>query len=179
MSSVAFESQAIQLVKAREFCSTGKLRLHKFISNSKEVLAIIPKEERAEAAQDLDMALGELYMERALGVQWCVISDKFQFRVVIKENPLTQRGVLSTVASVYDPLRFVAPFILVGKQNLQQMCRDKLSCDDTLRDDLRAPWEFWLKDLQNLAGVKIQRCYVPSSFKVKCVLVPQSSQCIK
>ncbi|KAK0136558.1 hypothetical protein N1851_027293 [Merluccius polli] len=159
-ASVTSERQAIQLVKeARELCSTGKLRLHKFISTSKEVLATIPKEECAKAAKDLDMALGEQHMDRALGVQWCVSSDQFQFRVLVKENPFTRRGVLSTVASVYDPLGFVAPFILIGKQILQQMCRDKLSWDDPLPDDLRPLWEYWLKDLKNLAGVKIQRCY--------------------
>ncbi|KAK0144476.1 hypothetical protein N1851_017180 [Merluccius polli] len=64
LSSVASEDQAIQLVKeARELCSTGKLRLHKFISNSKKVLDAIPKEECAAAAKDKDMALGELHME--------------------------------------------------------------------------------------------------------------------
>ncbi|XP_053272740.1 uncharacterized protein LOC128430658 [Pleuronectes platessa] len=168
LASVTSERQAIQLVKeARELCSTGKLRLHKFISTSKEVLATIPKEECAKVAKDLDMALGEQHMDRALGVQWCVTSDQFQFRVLVKENPFTRRGVLSTVASVYDPLGFVAPFILVGKQILQQMCRDKLSWDDPLPDDLRPLWEYWLKDLKNLAGVKIQRCYTPPSFNVQ------------
>lgn len=68
--SVASTSQAIQLVKAaRELCSTGKLWLHKFTSNSKEVLATMPKEKCAEAAKDKDMALGELQMERELSVQ--------------------------------------------------------------------------------------------------------------
>ncbi|XP_055499365.1 uncharacterized protein LOC129701946 [Leucoraja erinacea] len=167
LASVAYERQAIKLVKeARELCSTGKPRLHKFISNSKEVLATIPKEECAEAAKDLDMALGEQHMDRALGVQWCVASDEFQFRVIVKENPFTRRGVLSTVASVYDSLGFVAPFILVGKQILQ-MCRDKLSWDDTLPDDLLPLWESWLQDLKNLAGVKIWRCYAPPSFNVQ------------
>lgn len=113
------------------------------------------------------MALGEQHMDRALGVQWCVASDEFQFRVIVKENPFTRRGVLSTVASVYDPLGFVAPFILVGKQILQQMCRDKLSWDDTLPDDLLPLWESWHQDLKNLAGVKIWRCYAPPSFNVQ------------
>lgn len=168
LESVTTESQAIQLVKeARELCSTGKLRLHKFISNNAGVLATLPKEECAAAATGLDMALGELHMERALGVQWCVESDQFQFRVVVKENPLTRRGVLSTVASVFDPLGFVAPFILLGKQILQQMCRDKLSWDDALPDNLRPQWESWLRDLRNLADIKIQRCYIPASFKVQ------------
>ncbi|KAL7849158.1 hypothetical protein SRHO_G00207810 [Serrasalmus rhombeus] len=168
LTSVTSTKEAIQLVKeARELCSTGKLRLHKFISNSKEVLDTIPKEECAEAATDKDLALGELQIERALGVQWCVTSDEFQFKVVIKDKPFSRRGVLSTVASVFDPLGFVAPFILVGKQILQQMCRDKISWDDTLPDDLRLQWECWLRDLQTLVDVKIPRCYVPASFNVQ------------
>nr|XP_046208328.1 uncharacterized protein LOC124037560 [Oncorhynchus gorbuscha] len=166
LTSVSSEAEAAQLVKeARELCSIGKLRLHKFISNSKEVIATIPKEERAKGAKDLDMALGEPHMERALGVLWCVASDEFQFRVVVKERPLTRRGVLSTVASVYDPLGFVAPFVLAGKQILQRMCCDKIDWDDPLPDDLRSQWEFWLQGLQNLSEVRIQRSYLPSSFK--------------
>ena len=51
-------------------------------------MATIPMEERVEVAKDQDIALGEHYMERALGVQWCVTSDEFQFQVV-KENLLT------------------------------------------------------------------------------------------
>ena len=61
----------------------------------------------------------------------------------------------------------MALFILVGKQILQQMCRDKLSWDDILPEDLLPVWEFWLQDLQNLAGVNIQRCYIPSNFDVQ------------
>lgn len=168
LASVESEREAIHMVKeARELCSTGKLRLHKFISNSKKVLATIPREECAEAAKNLDMALGEPHIERTLGVQWCVVSDELHFRITIKENPLTRRGVLSTVASVYDPLGFLAPIVLVGKQILQQMCRDKLSWDDNLPDDLRPRWEFWLKDLQNLSDLRIKRCYIPPSFKVQ------------
>lgn len=99
LSSVATDKHAIQLIKeARQLCSRGKLRLHKFIYNSKKVLATIPKEECPETVKDKDMAPGEVHMERALGVQWCVTSDEFQFRVILKENPLTRRGVLSTVA---------------------------------------------------------------------------------
>ncbi|KAL3975616.1 lysophosphatidylglycerol acyltransferase 1 [Sarotherodon galilaeus] len=168
LASVDTEDQAIQLVnKARKLCSMGKLRLHKFISNSTKVLASLPKEECAAAPKDLDMAFGEVHMERALGVQWCVASDQFQFRVVVKEKPLTRRGVLATVASVFDPLGFVSPFILLGKQILQQMCRDKLSWDDNLPDSLRPQWEAWLRDLGNLADVKVHRCYIPSNFKAQ------------
>ncbi|XP_045063901.1 uncharacterized protein LOC121541769 isoform X1 [Coregonus clupeaformis] len=110
------------------------------------------------------MALGEPLMERALGVQWCVSSDDFQLRVTVKEHPLTRRGVLSTVASIYDPLGFVAPFILLGKQILQQLCRDKAGWDEPLSEELKTQWESWLQDLQNLSNVRIRRCYIPPNF---------------
>ena len=91
LTSISSEAEAAQLVKeARELCSICKLRLHRFISNSKEVIATIPKEERAEGAKNLDMALGEPHMERVLGELWCVASDEFQFRVVVKGRPHTQ-----------------------------------------------------------------------------------------
>ncbi len=166
LASVDTEAEAIQLVKeARDLCNTGKLHLHKFITNSKRVIRTIPKEECTEGATDFDLALGDPKMERALGVHWCVASDEFHFRVLVKENPFTRRGVLSTVASIFDPLGFVAPFILVGKRTLQRMCNDKIGWDEPLPDDLKPHWEAWLQDLHNLSSVKIPRCYVPSEFK--------------
>ncbi|XP_076740274.1 uncharacterized protein LOC143418645 [Maylandia zebra] len=159
------EEEAIRLVKeAKELCSTGGLRLHKFVSNSKQVLNSLPEEDCAETVRK-DLSLGEQQIERALGVKWCIDSDYFQFRVVVNEQPLSRRGVLSTVASIYDPLGFVAPFVLLGKQILQQMCRKKADWDEPLTSDLKSRWESWLLDLKNLADVKIDRCYVPKDFQ--------------
>ena len=45
-------------------------------------------------------------VERALRVQWCMENDSFQFRVTQRDMPLTRRGVMSTIRSVYDPLVF-------------------------------------------------------------------------
>ncbi|KAG1929509.1 hypothetical protein F2P79_022940 [Pimephales promelas] len=166
LASVDTEADAIQLVReARGLCNTGKLCLHKFITNSKTVIDTIPREECTEGATDFDLSLGEPKVERALGIQWCIAADEFHFRVLEKENPFTRRGVLSTVASIFDPLGFVAPFILIGKRTLQRMCQDKIGWDEPLPDDLKPHWEAWLRDLHNLSLVKIPRCYVPSTFK--------------
>ena len=164
LSSVMSPAEAIHLVEeSRALCRTGNLRLHKFISNDKEVTNAIPSEERAQT-KDLDMALGELQIERAFGVQWYIEADEFQFKVEVKENPLTRKGVLSTVASLYDPLGFVAPFKLVGKQILQALCRDKVGWDEELTENILPQWESWLQDLPHLAALKIPRSYLPSSF---------------
>nr|XP_021329350.1 uncharacterized protein LOC110439121 [Danio rerio] len=160
------EEEAIRLVhEAKKLCSTGKLRLHKFVSNSPQVLESLPKEDCVETVRNQDLALGEQLIERALGVKWSVASDHFQFRVVVSERPFSRRGVLSTVASIYDPLGFVAPFVLLGKQILQQMCRDKSDWDTPLSNELQSRWESWLTDLKDLAHVKIDRCYLPADFQ--------------
>ncbi len=74
LTSVSSASEAIQLSQeARDLCSTRRLRLHKFVSNSQEVIASIPQEECAESSMVHELALGEPRMERALGVNWCHI----------------------------------------------------------------------------------------------------------
>lgn len=148
--------------ESRALCRTGNLHLHKFVSN-KDVIAAIPPEERAQT-KDLDIALGELNIERARGGQWCIEADEFQFRIIVKQNPLTRRGVQPMVASVYNPLGFVAPFILVGKQILQALCRDKIGWDEDLLQHILPQWESWLRDLPRLAALKIPRSYYPFDF---------------
>ncbi len=64
LASVDTEAEAIQLVK--EARDLGKLHLHKFMTNSKRVIATIPKEECTEGATDFYLALGEPKIERAL-----------------------------------------------------------------------------------------------------------------
>ena len=145
-------------------CGKGGLHLHKFISNSKAVIEHIPHEDRAKGIKDLDLLHDKLPVQRALGIQWCVESDTFQFRIVLGDRPLTRRGILSTINSVYDPLGFLAPVLLIGKQILQCMCREKADWDTPLSDELRGRWTLWRKDLYSLEGLQIQRCLKPVGF---------------
>ena len=165
LKSVATVSEATSLIdNTKSICARGGMRLHKFISNSKEVTARIAPEERAKGVKDLDLHSDILPIERALGIQWCVESDTFQFRIVLQDKPLTRRGILSTVSSVYDPLGFLAPVILTGRQILQSLCRDKSDWDDPVPEPLRHNWERWRSSLHHLEKLKIQRCYKPHTF---------------
>lgn len=137
LKSVATVTEATSLIEnTKSICAKGGMRLHKFISNSKEVIAKIAPDDRAKGVKDLDLHNDVLPIERALGVQWCVESDTFQFRIVLQDKPLTRRGILSTISSVYDPLGFLAPVILTGRQILQSLCRDKPDWDDPVPEPL-------------------------------------------
>ena len=165
--SLDSQQEAIGVItKAIDICSKGNLRLHKFVCNDETVLSSIPYSEQTKNVKDLDLHAvnSTLPVQRALGVEWCVESDQFQFKVTLKNQMLTRRGILSTIASVFDPLGFIAPFVLMGKQILQEMCRDNLAWDDPLPDHLRAQWDSWLHDLVALQTIKIKRCLIPPGF---------------
>ena len=87
-----------------------------------------------------------------------------QFCLTLKERPLTRRGILSTLNSVYDPLGFLAPVVLLGKQILQGMCRKNADWATPLPDHLMQRWQKRITDLHYLESFKIQRCVKPSHF---------------
>ena len=103
----------------------------------------VPSEDMAKGLKELYFNIDALPIERALGVQWCIESDTFQCRITLKDQPLTRRGILSTVCSLFDPLGFIAPVVIVGKQILQEMCRCQADWDSPLPDELRPRWEKW------------------------------------
>ncbi|PIK44961.1 hypothetical protein BSL78_18184 [Apostichopus japonicus] len=123
LKSVATEDEAAHLInRSKLLCQRVGLKLHKFTSNSTKVMGTLPPEEHSKGVKDLNVMYNSSNIERALGVYWCVESDTFQFRISLQDKPLTRRGILSIVSSVYDPLGFLAPVVLVGKQILQEMC---------------------------------------------------------
>ncbi|XP_032396233.1 uncharacterized protein LOC116704734 [Etheostoma spectabile] len=97
-------------------------------------------------------------------IHWHIESDTFRFCISLKDQPATRRGILSMVASVYDPLGLIAPFLLIGKRILQETCKHGTSWDEPLRGDLHPAWESWKSDLANLERINIPRCYVPPDF---------------
>ena len=152
------------IVEAQELCRGGGLRLHKFNSNEREVLDSVDPSERAVTNEPLDLGLNATPTERALGIQWSLQHDTFSFNVDLQNKPTTRRGILSVIASLYDPLGFVAPFTLSGKCILQELCRRGIGWDDPLPEDLGPRWEEWKNGLQKLKEVSIPRCYHPQDF---------------
>ena len=81
----------------------GEFNLTKFVSNSKEVQHSIPETCRKNGVRDKDLGC-KLPDEQVFGIMWNVKADTLGFKITIKENPLTRRGMLSTLISIYDPL---------------------------------------------------------------------------
>ncbi|XP_031555224.1 uncharacterized protein LOC116292114 [Actinia tenebrosa] len=168
LTSVKEEETAVKLIDdLPKTCAYGGFRLTKFVCNHRNVLQSIPIQECASKFVSLDLGQDSLPIERALGVQWCVESDTFGFKIMLSDKPTTRRGILSTVSSVYDPLGFVAPIILPAKKVLQDLCKEAdLGWDDEIPSEHQVQWTKWRKQLPLLDQVTVNRCYKPPGFGV-------------
>ena len=103
-----------------QLLAKGGFRLAKWISNSRDVLSSIPKEEMFPSLRSLDLNHGAvLPSERALGVHWDTCSDELGIKVKVRDHICTRKDLLSIICSTYDPLGLVGPCILVAKKIFQ------------------------------------------------------------
>lgn len=138
MISVPTVKEAKELiVEAQELSKRAGLRVHKFNSNQKEVVSSIAPTERAVTTDALGFNPNTTPEGCILGIWWSVANDTFGFNISAKEHPPTRRGLLSVVASLYDPLGFVVPFTLSGKCILQEMYCRSTGWDDPVPKRLK------------------------------------------
>ncbi|XP_067451997.1 uncharacterized protein [Thunnus thynnus] len=121
-------------------------------------------EHKSKNLCELDLDRYKLPLERALGLQWCIETETFKFKLKVKEQPHTKQGMLSVISSIYDPLRLVAPLLLPAKLLLQDLCRKKYNWDDLIPPSYQQKWNKWQTDLEKLADFKINRCIKPEDF---------------
>ncbi|XP_071963463.1 uncharacterized protein [Antedon mediterranea] len=134
--------------------SEGGFRLTKWLSNNRDVLDSIDESERAPS---VSLFLDELPTERTLGVCWDAGSDSFTFQLTPKDKPMTRRGLLSVTSSVFDPLGIAAPFVLLARSLLQEVCRRGADWDQPLTEDEKKTWTQWLDRTSILSQVSVPR----------------------
>ena len=123
---------------------SGGFEMTKFAINNKELLREIPVEHRAKEVHTFSPDS----ICRALGVKWVIQDDMFCFSVPKTAlGKVTRRSMLSFVASIFDPLGFITPWVLAGKLLLQQATRLKLNWDDYVSEDIQREWDAWLVSL--------------------------------
>ncbi|KAK0135655.1 hypothetical protein N1851_028490 [Merluccius polli] len=165
LCSMASEEEAEKMIQElTALCHKGGFTLSKWVSNSRAVLRSVSESHRAKDMMELDLDTDQLPVERTLGLQWCVETDQFGFKASAQERPQTRRGILSVVSSLYDPLGFLAPFSMMAKMLLQELCRKNLGWDEAIPHFLSKQWADWLEDLQKVAEFKIDHCIKPKDF---------------
>ena len=101
-----------------------------------------------------------------LGVGWNEINDAFiidpgEFlkREESQEIQITKRGVLSTIASVYDPVGFLTQVIIKFKICSQTICKSNIDWGELLTGGLLKTWTKMIEWVSDLEKINIGRCY--------------------
>ncbi|KAG1679375.1 hypothetical protein GQR58_012950 [Nymphon striatum] len=146
--------------KVTELLSKGGFVLRKWRSNSQSVMDAMPIGMKVNESKPVELDYGSVAYERTLGVLWNVMNDCFEFKIKICDKPLTKRGILSMVSSVYDPYGFLCPFLLLAKKLIQDLTVRKLEWDENLSENELIRWMNWKNDLVNLQDFKVTRCAI-------------------
>ena len=77
---------------------------------------------------------------------------------------MTRRGLVSAVCSFFDPLGFIAPYVIKAKLLLQTLSRKRLGWDDLIEETEKPQWKHWLDDLPKLEEIHVDRCFKPKEF---------------
>ena len=111
-----------------------------------------------------DLKSDNLPLDKALGIHWDVERDTINFAFSEREQPENCKGVLSSVATVLDPLRFATSLLQLEREINQELCKLKLSWDNNIPEEIRLHRRKWREDLINLQEFRISRCFKPESF---------------
>ncbi len=144
-----FATQIIQLARR------GGFRLHKCVSNKREVLEEIDRNEKA--VQELDFDKAEAPIQRTLGVRWNVREDFFFFGCQVKGQATPKRGIVSMVSAIFDPCGYISPFTIRAKFLIQQLWASGLDWDEAIPEILERKWLNWLGELADLESFKLPR----------------------
>ena len=133
----------------------------KWTSNHPAVLEAVPFSDRSKKIRERE--IDAPMEERALGVYWHMEEDYLGFKTQVMGKPLTKRGLLSMLSSVYDPLGLASPFILGARWIVQDLCRNKLAWDEEISASHQDLWTQWVDSLTKMEAVRIPRCALPPS----------------
>ena len=129
LDSVDSEGDAIHVRDdLMKLLSNAGFPAQKWCSNRAKVLEDIPEKDRATGVK---LEESELPSVKTLGVQWNASGDVFTFSIKeINLSCYTKRGLLSRIATLFDPLQFLAPYVIRAKMVLQQAWLRGLEWDE-------------------------------------------------
>lgn len=129
-------------------------KIRKWKSSNNEILADISDNEK-EKLLDFESTV------KTLGIAWQPSTDTFIFKSnrMISNNNWTKRKVLSEISKLFDPLGWMAPFVIKSKILMQQIWQHQ-NCtdwDSPLPSDLLEQWCKILEQVQSPISAQIPR----------------------
>lgn len=133
--------------------------LRKWVSNSDELLATIPDEQKEETKK----MNGHKYAS-ILGLRWFCEIDKLGFNFTASPlKKLTKRAILSHITTIFDPLGLLSPITIYNKILMQEIWRENTGWDDNVSQNIEKKWMAFQQQADIIEKIKTKRWlnYIP------------------
>ncbi|XP_038117277.1 uncharacterized protein LOC119769333 [Culex quinquefasciatus] len=153
------EEAAQAIDELRGILSKGGFPIHKWCSNSQQLLDLVPKDEWEKRAEILHSSVNQTV--KTLGLLWEPETDQFLFRssmdTTFDDCPTTKRLILSTVARIFDPLGLISPVIVEAKLLIQDIWAKGLDWDQPVQGKLLQRWIEIRSSLRQVSEISFPR----------------------
>ncbi|GBN74693.1 hypothetical protein AVEN_206945-1, partial [Araneus ventricosus] len=153
------EMEAIEVYhNANTIMKKASMTLMKWNSNS----PVLRKEYETDKHKDSTPLCDS--SSKVLGLEWDTRKDVFSFNAqdiidFIQENEQTKRCVLKAVSRIFDPLGFLAPYVIQAKVLFQDLWLTGIDWDKPIPLELQSKWIKWHEQLKELPKIQIPRWY--------------------
>ena len=93
-------------------------------------------------------------------MNWDKQRDIFRVEIPIESQHLTKKNILKILASIYDPLGFISPVLLIGKILFRNLCDLRIPWDNEIPQEIENKWVKWVNGL----NIKIE---IPRSISIR------------
>ncbi len=158
IDSVETDEEGVELYQQLDgLWKLAGMQARKWISNSPEVVAATPEDDRATELKLTDSQDGVV---KTLGISWNSKDDTLAISSPECSStiPLTKRNVLKRIAMLFDSLGLVSPFVVVAKMQLQELWSRSYDWDDVIVDEIANRISKWIRHMESLADIRVPRC---------------------
>lgn len=147
------EAKAVQ-TEIIECLKRGGLNIRQWASNDKQLLQHLPAE-----YINTKLHLNNNKILKTLGIFWDSESDSIKYTSfpLIDNNSITNRKILSEIASIFDPLGLLGPVILTAKRTIQQLWAVKVDWDESVPAHIHTDWLAFQQQLPLLNRLTFKR----------------------
>ncbi|KAJ8887619.1 hypothetical protein PR048_013836 [Dryococelus australis] len=139
-----------------EMLKTGRFNLRKYTCNSPEFLTGLQSGQLQRDIAHLFDAERHASL-KVLGLQYDPGTDSFSYKVHPSKNCVIKRGILSDMATIFYPWRWLAPLVLWAKHMIQQLWIIGANWEADLPAHILANWIQLREELSLLEIIAIPR----------------------
>ena len=155
-------SRGFRLRKWETNDPTLRQKIHESCKDTQPQPVIGSLEEDETYAKSKLIPQTETKGEKVLGLAWSLESDTihFNFENIArkKENSEPTKSFLSLLSSLFDPLGLISGIIVSMKILFQDVCKDKLGCDEVFGNDMKNHLDKRIEDLVATREIYVDRC---------------------